>query len=422
MKINYRKSLSLFLVILSWKRRYFIIHHSKIESIAFDYRKTQEQTTSSSGLRNYQLTRYGDIIVSQRNKGVATGERAKRIYVSKNSFYLSNELTSEELRAVKEWQRDTKQGKKAKAPWLPEKRHTKTKKEHYSGSEINKKRNELEGLIANNFSGDITREIFVTLTYRKKFKVETVKRHIKKFERVLKANYDVEYIVVPELNSLGIVHLHYLLKFNERLEYANLWDFLERNWKHGYNHISTIYAPEKLGAYLLPYFSKSELTNDEWEVQLQSNNEKLKQAEKLLKSKSVDKKQAKTIAKKQRLKLLPKILKVLRKSRGIEKPLIVTTKDKLLVEMLANRFFTYGEIKEITFKKVNAETGELYNDTLIIISDHYHLDRDTQKRAYQHAETILKRQHSIREQREWDVSGRLRMDDRATMLGGAVYA
>lgn len=373
-------------------------------------------------MRNYQITRYGDVIVSQRNKGVAKGKRAKRIYVSKNSFYLSNELTSEELQAVKEWQRDTKQGKKTKAPWLPEKRHTKTKKEHYSGSEINKKRSELEGLIANNFAGDVTREIFLTLTYRKNFKVETVKRHIKKFERVLKANYDVEYIVVPELNSLGIVHLHYLLKFNERLEYARLWDFLEHNWKHGYNHISTIYAPEKLGAYLLPYFSKSELTNGEWEVELQSNADELKQAERLLKSKAIDKKQVKTIVKKQRLKLLPKTLKVLRKSRGIEKPLTVTTKDKLLVEMLASRFFVYGEIKEITFKKVNAETGELYNDTLIIMSDHYHLDRDAQERAYQHAETILKRQHSIREQREWDVSGRLRMDGRATVLGGAVYA
>lgn len=123
-------------------------------------------------MRNYKLTRYGDVIVSQRNKGVAKGKRAKRIYVSKNSFYLSNELTDEELRAVEDWQRDTKQGVKAKAPWLPEKRHTKTKKEHYSGSEINKKRNELEGLIANNFAGDITREIFLTLTYRKSLKLK----------------------------------------------------------------------------------------------------------------------------------------------------------------------------------------------------------------------------------------------------------
>ena len=170
--------------------------------VMFEHHTTTARTTQREDIRTYQVTKYGDIIATQRNKGIAKGQRAKRIFISKNSFYLSNELTASELQAVRDWQRDKEQGKQTKAPWLPEKRHTKTIREHYSASEINRKRKELEGLIANNFSGDDTREIFATLTYRKSFKTETVKRHVKQFERVLKDTYNVDYIVVPELNSI----------------------------------------------------------------------------------------------------------------------------------------------------------------------------------------------------------------------------
>lgn len=251
--------------------------------VMFDHHTTQGKTTDRQDIRTYQLTKYGDVIATQRNKGIAKGKRAKRIFISKTSFYLSNELTASELQAVEEWQRDKEQGKKTKAPWLPEKRHTKTIRKHYSASEINRKRKELEGLIANNFSGDDSREIFATLTYRKSFKVETVKRHVKQFERVLKDRYNVEYIVVPELNSLGVVHLHYLMRFDNKLNYKDFYDFLEDNWKHGFSHVSAMTAPERLGAYLLPYYAKNELAQGEWEHELISNPDKLKQAEKLLK-------------------------------------------------------------------------------------------------------------------------------------------
>ena len=158
----------------------------KQDVVMFDHHTTTARTTDRQDIRTYQVTKYGDVIASQRNKGIAKGQRAKRIFISKNSFYLSNELTASELQAVRDWQQDKEQGKKTKAPWLPEKRHTKTIREHYSGSEINRKRKELEGLISNNFCGDDSREVFATLTYRKSFKVETVKRHVKLFERVLK--------------------------------------------------------------------------------------------------------------------------------------------------------------------------------------------------------------------------------------------
>ena len=386
----------------------------------FDHRTTTARTTQREDIRTYEVTKYGDIIATQRNKGIAKGQRAKRIFISKNSFYLSNELTASELQAVKKWQQDKEQGKKKKAPWLPEKRHTKTIKKHYSGSEINRKRKELEGLISNNFSGDDSREIFATLTYRKSFKAETVKRHVKRFERVLKDTYDVDYIVVPELNSLGIVHLHYLMRFKDKLNYKALWDFLENHWKHGYCHVSAMTAPERLGAYLLPYYSKNELAQGEWEHELVSNPEKLKQAEQLLKDGTIDRKQAKTIAKKQRLKLLPKTLKVLRKSRGIEKPITVTTTDKRLAEMLEDRYFTYGEVKEITFRNINAATGEISNDTLIISSDHYKLDRQRQQALYERARAILKRQQRIRESREKDGSRWLRTCQNGRVRGGVV--
>lgn len=388
--------------------------------VMFDHHTTTARTTDKQDIRTYQVTKYGDIIATQRNKGIAKGQRAKRIFISKTSFYLSNELTASELQAVKKWQQDKEQGKRTKAPWLPEKRHTKTIKKHYSASEINRKRKELEGLIANNFSGDDSREIFATLTYRKSFKVETVKRHVKQFERVLKDRYSVEYIVVPELNSLGIVHLHYLMRFNDKLNYKAFWDFLEDNWKHGYCHVSAMTAPERLGAYLLPYYSKRELVQGEWEHELISNPDKLKQAEQLLKNGTIDRKQAKTIAKKQRLKLLPKTLKVLRKSRGIEKPITVTTTDRRLAEMLEDKYFSYGEIKEITFRNINPETGEISNDTLIIASDHYKLDRPHQQALYNHARAILNRQQRIRESKEKDGSRWLKTCQNGRVKGGVV--
>ena len=386
----------------------------------FDHHTTQATTTDRQDIRTYQVTKYGDIIATQRNKGVAKGKRAKRIFISKNSFYLSNELTDTELQAVRDWQQDKEQGKKTKAPWLPEKRHTKTIRKRYSASEINRKRKELEGLISNNFCGDDTREVFLTLTYRKSFKVETVKRHVKQFERVLKDTYDVEYIVVPELNSLGVVHLHYLMRFDNKLNYKAFWDFLEDNWKHGFSHVSAMTAPERLGAYLLPYYSKNELAQGEWEHELISNPDKLKQAEQLLKNGTINKRQAKTIAKKQRLKLLSKTLKVLRKSRGIEKPLTVTTTDKRLAEMLEDRYFCYGEIKEITFRNINAETGEITNDTLIISSDHYRLDRPRQQALYERARAILDRQKKIRESRDKESSEWLRTCQNGRVKGGVV--
>lgn len=394
--------------------------NNRQDIVMFDHHTTQARTTQRQEIRTYQVTKYGDIIATQRNKGIAKGKRAKRIFISKNSFYLSNELTASELQAVRDWQRDKEQGKKTKAPWLPDKRHTKTIKKHYSGSEINRKRKELEGLIANNFCGDDSREIFATLTYRKSFKVETVKRHVKQFERALKDTYSVEYIVVPELNSLGVVHLHYLMRFEDKLNYKAFWDFLENNWKHGYSHVSAMTAPERLGAYLLPYYAKNELAQGEWEQELVSNQDKLKQAEKLLKDGTINKRQAKTIAKKQRLKLLPKTLKVLRKSRGIEKPLTVTTTDKRLAEMLEDRYFTYGEIKEITFRNVDAETGEISNDTLIISSDHYKLDRPHQQALYERARAILNRQQGIRESGEKDGSRWLRTAQNGRVKGGVV--
>lgn len=397
-----------------------LTNKNRQDIVMFAHRTTQARTTQRQEIRTYQLTKYGDIIATQRNKGIAKGQRAKRIFISKTSFYLSNELTDTELQAVEEWQRDKEQGKKTKAPWLPEKRHTKTIREHYSASEINRKRKELEGLIANNFCGDDTREVFATLTYRKSFKAETVKRHVKQFERVLKDTYNVDYIVVPELNSLGIVHLHYLMRFDDKLNYKAFWDFLEDNWKHGYSHVSAMTAPERLGAYLLPYYAKNELAQGEWEHELISNPEKLKQAEQLLKNGTINRRQAKTIAKKQRLKLLPKTLKVLRKSRGIEKPLTVTTTDRRLAEMLEDRYFSYGEIKEITFRNIDHETGEISNDTLIISSDHYKLDRPHQQVLYEYARAILKRQRRNGESGEKDGSEWLRTAQSGRVKGGVV--
>ena len=111
---------------------------------------------------------------------------------------------------------------------------------------------------------------------------------------------------------------------------------------------------------------------------------------------------------------------MLRKSRGIEKPITVTTTDKKLAEMLEDKYFSYGEIKEITFRNINPETGAISNDTLIISSDHYKLDRPHQQVLYERARAILKRQKRIRESREKDGSEWLRTCQNRRARGGAV--
>lgn len=110
----------------------------------------------------------------------------------------------------------------------------------------------------------------------------------------------------------------------------------------------------------------------------------------------------------------------MRKSRGIEKPLTVTTTDKRLAEMLEDGYFCYGEVKEITFRNIDHETGEISNDTLIISSDHYKLDRPHQQALYNHARAILKRQKRIRESRDKDGSRWLRTCQNGRVKGGVV--
>ena len=118
--------------------------------------------------------------------------------------------------------------------------------------------------------------------------------------------------------------------------------------------------------------------------------------------------------------MLPKTLKVLRKSRGIEKPITVTTTDKKLAEMLEDKYFTYGEIKEVTFRNINPETGEINNDTLIIASDHYKLDRPHQQVLYERARAILNRQQRTRGSEEKDGSRWLRTCQNGRVKGGVV--
>ena len=86
---------------------------SRRDIVMFDHHTTQARTTQREDIRTYQVTKYGDIIATQRNKGIAKGQRAKRIFISKTSFYLSNELTASELQAVKKWQQDKEQDRKS---------------------------------------------------------------------------------------------------------------------------------------------------------------------------------------------------------------------------------------------------------------------------------------------------------------------
>lgn len=381
---------------MAGKEAFLIMAKQEQKQVQYERARTDNKTTQAQEIRAYQVTRYGKVTALQRNRGVATGRRAERIYISKRSFYLSNELTDGELQAVKQWQQEKERGSKKRPPYIPDKRHERIKHNYYSASEINAKRKELDGLIENNFRGNSTREVFVTLTYRKKFTAKTIKKHVRDFERQLKAIYGVEYIVVPELNSKGTIHLHYLMRFDGRVDYLGLYEVLGNTWTHGIVHISAMTHPERLGAYLLPYFAKTELKAGEWETELKSDEGQLAKAEQLYKTDGVDRKQAKKVVKKQRIKRLPKTLKVVRRSRGIEKPLIVKTRDRVMASLLEQGRFLYGEVKSITFNNVDQETGEIKPETLVISVDHYHLTTKQRLALYARGQEVLRDQEARR--------------------------
>ena len=176
----------------------------------------------------------------------------------------------------------------------------------------------LRRIIAHNFTGG-KNQLWITLTYRDHVtETAIVYRDFKAFIRRIRNQFGkVDYITVIEPQASGRWHLHVLLKNDSELTIPN--NDLAKMWGKGFTKTKRLRRADKVGNYLIAYLSNLQI-GDEGS-------------------------QNKAIIKGARLYMYPKGIRIYRTSRGIEKPLeITTTKGELLEIYKINSpptFFTY---------------------------------------------------------------------------------
>ncbi|CYV66800.1 TPA: replicative protein [Streptococcus suis] len=156
----------------------------------------------------------------------------------------------------------------------------------------------LRRLVAHNFTGG-NNQLWITLTYREHItKPDIVYKDFKAFMRRLRTGFgNVDYIAVIEPQASGRWHLHVLLKNDSDLTIPN--DILAKMWGKGFTKTKRLRQTDKIGNYLIAYLSNLSLGDE------QSDR--------------------KAIVKGARLHMYPKGIRIYRTSRGIRKPLEVTT-------------------------------------------------------------------------------------------------
>ncbi|HEL1615464.1 TPA: replicative protein [Streptococcus suis] len=163
----------------------------------------------------------------------------------------------------------------------------------------------LRRLVAHNFTGGIN-QLWVTLTYREHVTdSHEVYRDFKSFIRRIRSQFgQIEYIAVIEPQASGRWHLHVLMKNDTTLNIPN--DVLENSWGKGFTKTKRLKRADKIGNYLIAYLSNLKIGND--------NSEN------------------KATVKGARLYMYPKGIRIYRTSRGIKKPLELTTRKADLIE------------------------------------------------------------------------------------------
>lgn len=201
----------------------------------------------------------------------------------------------------------------------------------------------LRRIIAHNFTGG-KNQLWITLTYRVHV-IETaiVYRDFKAFIRRIRNQFGkVDYITVIEPQASGRWHLHVLLKNDSELTIPN--NDLAKMWGKGFTKTKRLRRADKVGNYLIAYLSNLQI-GDEGS-------------------------QNKSIVKGARLYMYPKGIRIYRTSRGIEKPLeITTTKGELMETYKINSPPTFSRTtKHGTPCGVKEYTTEFY-DNLKRLSD-----------------------------------------------------
>lgn len=202
----------------------------------------------------------------------------------------------------------------------------------------------LRRIIAHNFTGG-KNQLWITLTYRDHVtETAIVYRDFKAFIRRIRNQFGkVDYITVIEPQASGRWHLHVLLKNDSELTIPN--NDLAKMWGQGFTKTKRLRRADRVGNYLIAYLSNLQIGDDEGS-------------------------QNKAIIKGARLYMYPKGIRVYRTSRGIEKPLeITTTKGELIETYKINSPPTFSRTtKHETPYGVKEYTTEFY-DNIKSLSD-----------------------------------------------------
>ncbi len=201
----------------------------------------------------------------------------------------------------------------------------------------------LRRLVAHNFTGGIN-QLWITLTYRDHItETAIVYMDFKSFIRRIRNQFgNVDYITVIEPQASGRWHLHVLLKNDSELTIPN--NDLAKMWGKGYTKTKRLRRADRVGNYLIAYLSNLQI-GDEGS-------------------------QTKAIIKGARLYMYPKGIRIYRTSRGIEKPLeVTTTKGELMETYKINSPPTFSRTtKHETPYGVKEYTTEFY-DNIKSLSD-----------------------------------------------------
>lgn len=201
----------------------------------------------------------------------------------------------------------------------------------------------LRRIIAHNFTGG-ENQLWITLTYREHvINPEVVYKDFKAFIRRIRHSFGhVEYIAVIEPQASGRWHLHVLLKNDSELTIPN--NDLAKMWAKGFTKTKRLRRADKVGNYLIAYLSNLQIGDEG------SEN--------------------KAIVKGTRLYMYPKGIRIYRTSRGIEKPLeVTTTKGEIMETYKINSPPTFSRTtKYETHYGVKEYTTEFY-DNIKSLSD-----------------------------------------------------
>ena len=201
----------------------------------------------------------------------------------------------------------------------------------------------LRRIIAHNFTGG-KNQLWITLTYCGHVtEPAIVYMDFKAFIRRIRNQFGkVDYITVIEPQASGRWHLHVLLKNDSELTIPN--NDLAKMWGKGFTKTKRLRRADKVGNYLIAYLSN-----------LQIGDEGA---------------QNKAIIKGARLYMYPKGIRIYRTSRGIKKPLeMTTTKGELMETYKINSPPTFSRTtKHETPYGVKEYTTEFY-DNIKSLSD-----------------------------------------------------